>query len=182
MPAATLTPTEDQTFDALFGWIVKALDLPDNTQQIVKGFQNLVASPTGSYIVVSPGILQRQDFGQRRFEPGPDPDTTTGIIVQQAHLTYSYQVDCYGPLGPTWASILSVAWRTHWGVDAMTPKVLTPLYADAPQQLNIVNSEGQFEQRFMIRLFGQVNQDVALPQDYFTRVEIDTVTAADRLT
>lgn len=181
MVAAVLTPTEDQTFDALFGWIAKVLDLPDNTQQIVKGFQNLTAAPTGSYIVISPGILQRQDFARRRFAPGPNPDTATGQIVQLAHNTYSYQIDCYGADGPTWASILAVAWRTPWGVDNMAAGAITPLHADAPQQLNIINSEGQFEQRFMIRLFGQVNQEVTLPQDYFTQVDIDTIATADRI-
>lgn len=173
MPAATLTPTEDQTFDALFGWIATALDLPNNTQQIVKGFQNLVATPTGSYIVISPGQMTRQDFGRAAYDPKGNQTRVT------AHLTFSYQVDCYGQMGATWASILAAAWRTMWGVDNMTPKVFTPLYADAPQQLNIVNSEGQFEQRFMIRLFGQVNQQVGLPQDFFSTVSLDIFDVAD---
>lgn len=175
MAAATLLPTEDQTFDALFGWIAKVLDLLDDTDQIVKGFQNLTSTPNGSYVVVSPGIMQRQDFGRRSY----DPDDSQA--VQEAHLTYSYQVDCYGAAGPTWASVLSVAWRSMWGVDNLVPPVLVPLYADAPQQLNIVNSEGQFEQRFMIRLFGQVNQKVGLPQDFFDQVQLDTITVANQL-
>lgn len=175
MAAATLLPTEDDTFDALFGWIAKVLDLPDNTDQIVKGFQNLSATPNGSYVVVSPGIMQRQDFGRRYYAPDDSQ------AVQEAHLTYSYQVDCYGAAGPTWASVLSVAWRSMWGVDNLVPPVLVPLYADAPQQLNIVNSEGQFEQRFMIRLFGQVNQTVGLPQDFFDQLQLNSITVADQL-
>lgn len=175
MAAATLLPTEDQTFQALARWVGKVLDLPSNTPQIVKGFQNLTATPTGTYVVISPGIMQRQDFGRRRY----DPDNSQA--VQQAHLTYSYQVDCYGPNGPTWASVLSVAWRSMWGVDNMVPPILTPLYADAPQQLNIVNAQGQYEQRFMIRLFAQVNQDVGLPQDFFDQIQLDSFIVADQL-
>lgn len=175
MPAATLTPTEDQTFDALFRWVMKVLDLPYDTEQVVKGFQNQSATPTGSYIVISPGLMTRQDFGRRYY------DSDAEQAVQEAHLTYSYQVDCYGPAGPTWASILAAAWRTMWTVDNMVSDVLTPLYADAPQQLNIVNSEGQWEQRFMIRLFGQVNQSVGLPQDFFDQVQLDSLIIADQL-
>jgi hypothetical protein len=173
--AATLTPTEDQTFDALFGWIALALDLPDDTAQIVKGFQNLVSAPIGSYIVVSPGIMQHQDTGRREY------DADAGLYVEERHVTYSYQVDCYGELGPTWASILSVAWRSLWGVEAMTTDALTPLYADAPEQVNIVNSEKQFEQRYKIRLFGQVNQRVSLAQDFFDEALINTITVANQL-
>lgn len=175
MAAATLTPNEDATFLALAKWVCKVLDLPPTTNQIIKGFQNQVSVPVGSYVVISPGIMQRQDFGRRQY----DPDNNQAL--QFAHVTYSYQVDCYGAAGASWASILSVAWRTMWGVDNITPDVLTPLYADAPQQLNIVNSEGQYEQRFMIRLFGQVNQTVGLPQDFFEALELDSLIAADLL-
>lgn len=175
MVAAVLAPTEDQTFKALFEFATAVLDLPTSTTQIVKGFQNVTATPTGSYVVISPGIMQRQDFGRKRY------DVDLAQVVQQAHVTYSYQLDCYGPLGPTWASILSVAWKTMWGVDNINADVLTPLYADAPQQLNIVNAQGQYEQRFMVRLFGQVNQDVTLPQDFFTEVDINSIVSADQL-
>lgn len=176
MAAATLTPTEDQTFDALFGFIALVLDFPNDTDRVVKGFQNQVAAPVGSYIVVSPGLMVRQDFGRKRY------DGDLEQVVQEAHNTYSYQVDCYGANGPTWASTLAVAWATMWTVDRMpSPVAITPLYADAPQQLNIVNSEGQFEQRNMIRLFGQVNQLVTLPQDFFDEIELDSLTVADQL-
>ena len=176
MTAATVSPTEDQVFDALFGWLAAVLDLPDTTGQIVKGFQNLAAAPTGNYLVVSPGLMQRQDFGRKVYDPARE------VVITEAHNTYSYQVDCYGLDGPNWASIIAAAWRTMWGVDAMgASPAFMPLYADAPQQLNIANSEGQFEQRFMVKLFGQVNQIVTLPQQFFTAVELDSIITADQL-
>lgn len=178
MVAATLTPTEDATYAALARWICKVLDFPETNPPLVKGFQNQVAAPVGSFIVVSPGLMQRQDFGRRSY----DPDAGEyGQAVQEAHNTYSYQVDCYGPMGPVWASILAAAWATMWSVDNITPNVLTPLYADPPQQVNIVNSEGQYEQRMMIRLFAQVNQVVGLPQDFFDQLTLDSITIADQL-
>lgn len=173
--SAALFPTEDQVFDALFGWIAGALGLPDDTDQIVKGFQNLVAMPLASPVVISPGILQRQDFGRRVNEPA------AGVLDLIAHNTYSYQVDCYGPRGAERASIIAGAWRTLWGVDNMRGAALVPLYADPAQQLNIVNAEGQFEQRFMVRLFGQVNQTIRVPQDYFDKAQLHHFVCADRL-
>lgn len=172
---AVLTPTEDQVFDALFGWIANTLGLPDNTDQIIKGFQNLAATPLGSYIVISPGILQRQDFGRRAYVPA------AGGLDLIAHNTYSYQIDCYGPRSAERASIIAGAWRTMWGVDTMQSAALVPLYADSAQQLNIVNAEGQFEQRFMVRLFGQVNQTIRVSQDYFDTLDLDKLVCADRL-
>lgn len=173
--SAVLFPTEDQVFDALFGWIASALGLPDDTDQIVKGFQNLVATPLASPVVISPGILQRQDFGRQAHEP------VVGKLDLLGHNTYSYQIDCYGPRGAERASIIAGAWRTIWGVDNMRSTALIPLYADDPQQRNIVNAEGQFEQRFMVRLYGQVNQTIRVPQDYFDTAQLHHFVCADRL-
>lgn len=175
MPAAMITPTEDQTFDALFGWLARLFDLPNDTDRIVKGYQNLVAAPVDSYIVVSPGVKVRQDALRRRY------DGAISQVVEEAHVTYRYQVDCYGQEGPSQASIIAVAWRSMWGVDNFQPPVFTPLYADEPEALPITNSEGQYEQRFMVRLHGQVNQVVRLPQDFFEEIELNSLIVADQL-
>lgn len=175
MAAATITPTEDQTFQALVRWIRVVLDLPANTQQLVKGFQNNIAPPKGTYVIMSPGIKSPQDFGARAYDSGG------GQQLVERHTTYAYQLDCYGPQGPDWASIVEIAWRSMWGVDNLVSGALTPLYADAPQQLNIVNSQGVWEQRFMIRLHGQVNQVVGLPQDFFDHIELQPLIPADLL-
>lgn len=172
---ATLSPTENQTFDSMFGFIAAVFQLPDDSPQVVKGFQNLVSNPIGTYAVISPGLTVRQDFG--RWDYDPAADTTTVV----AHNTYSYQVDCYGADGATWASILAATWRTMWGATTLRDASITPLYADAPQQLNIVNREGQFEQRWMIRLFAQVNQRITLPQQFFSEAELRGIVVADQL-
>lgn len=175
MPAATITPTEDQTFEALVLWLRIVLDLPATTAQLVKGFQNNIAPPRGTYVILSPGMKTAQDFGSRRY------DDALGQQIVDRHTSYAYQLDCYGPGGPDWASIIEVAWRSMWGVDNLVSGALTPLYADAPQQLNIVNSQGVWEQRSMIRLHGQVNQVVGLPQDFFAEIELQPLIPADLL-
>jgi hypothetical protein len=55
------------------------------------------------------------------------------------------------------------------------PLPATPLYADEPQQLNIVNGEMQYEQRFLCKLYLQANQIASLPQDFFTDTPAVTI-------
>lgn len=172
---ATVTPTEDLVFEALFDYCAKVLALPDTTDAIVKGYQNLVATPLGSYVVVSPGILQRQDFGRWGYDGDGNTTSVSG------HHTYSYQLDCYGPLGAEWAVMLATAWRSMWGATAMRGRALTPLHADAPRYMSIINSEGQFENRWMLRLFGQINHVVTLPQDFFDAATLNSIVVADQL-
>lgn len=171
---ATIAAPEDVVFDALWAWVasVTAVQLPGDQapgDQVFKGFQNTTATATGNYVVISPGIKTRQDQGRRSYVRDT-LDPLTGVVNIERHTTYSYQVDCYGQLGPDVADIISIAWRSLWGCDQLTDAAITPLYADEPQQLNIVNSENIYEQRYMLKLYAQVNQSVGLPQDFFNAV------------
>jgi hypothetical protein len=179
---ATLTPTEDQTFDAVWA-VVSSLFDPTLQQYVFKGFQNMTATPAGvSYVVIQSGVVVRQNQGARSYDP------VNGLQLVERGTTYSYQVDCYGPAGPDYANIIAIAWRSPWACDAMGaqavdgPPLGQPLYADEPQQLNIVNGENMYEQRFMLKLYVDVNQVVALPQDFFTAVHTIVEPPADTLT
>lgn len=158
--AAVITPTEDQVFDAMWAWVVSLFDVSVQPY-VFKGFQNMTATPYNSYVVVSPGVKERQDQIRRTY------DSANSLVNEQRHTTYAYQVDCYGQAGPDYADIISVAWRSMWACDQLDGAVITPLYADEPTQLNFSNGEQQYEQRFMLRLYAQVNQTVSLPQDFF---------------
>lgn len=183
MAAATLTPTEDQIFDAVWGF-VDTIFGSTISALIFKGFQNMTSTPPGtSYIVVSPGVVVRENQSVRSY------DAVNGLSLNERDTHYSYQVDCYGPSGPDYANTVAIAWRTLWaceyfdGTGTVSPGALpvTPLYADEPQQLNIVNGEMQYEQRFMLKLYLQANQIVALPQDFFTTPPALDLIVADNL-
>lgn len=162
--SAVISVTEDQAFDAIWQTVTQFLDAAD-AQYVFKGFQNMTATPAGvSYVVISPGIRVAQDQMRRAY------DITNGLQIVQKHRTYYYQVDCFGPKGPDWADMLSAAWHSPWVADYAQANNLpfAPLYADDAQQLNIVNSESMYEQRFMTKLYVQINQAVSLPQDFFS--------------
>lgn len=174
--AATLSPTEDQIFNAVWNLVAQYF-APADQASIFKGFQNWTSSPpSGSYVVIQPGVMVRQDQLLRDYDP------VNGLQIITRGSTYSYQVDCYGPNGPDWANIIAIAWRSMWSCDNNAkPLIFTPLYADEPQQLNIVNGELVYEQRFMLKLYLQVNQTVSLPQDFFTTAPPINLIVADDL-
>lgn len=169
--AGVLSVSENQVFDAIWQTVVALL--PDAVAPYVfKGFQNLTATPAGvSYVVISPGVRVGQDQMRRHY------DDVAGLQIVEKHRTYYYQVDCYGPDGPDLADIVSTAWHSPWVADYAVANTLpyAPLYSDDAQQLNIVNAENQYEQRYMTKLYVQYNQSVALPQDFFNEVTPLTV-------
>lgn len=177
--SAILTPNEDHVFDALWGFVAALFDVSVQPN-IFKGYQNMTSTPPGvSYIVLSPGIKVRQNQIVRSYDP------IAGLQNIERDTEYSYQIDCYGPNGPDYADTVAIAWPSLWACDYFAgnlatptpgaPLPVTPLYADEPQQLNIVNAEMQYEQRYMTKLHLQVNQTVGLPQDFFTTAPTVTV-------
>jgi hypothetical protein len=160
---AVLTPTEDQVFDAVWQALTSVFPAPF-AASVFKGFQNMTATPTGTYVVIQPGIVERQNQVDHDYDP------VNGLILENRHSTYSYQIDCYGPSAPDNANIIAIAWRSFYMANYTADNALPfqVLYADEPQQLNFSNGEMQYEQRFMSKIYLQVNQTVSLPQDFFT--------------
>lgn len=167
---AVLAPTEDQTFDALWAWVASLFD-PSIAPQIFKGYQNMTSTPYGTYIVISPGVKERFNQGSRNY------NGVASVVTQLRATNYSWQVDVYGPQATDWADIVSITWRTNTAADALITAgaAIVPLYANEPQQLNIVNGEDQNETRFMVKLFGQVNQTVTLAQQFATSLNPELV-------
>jgi len=170
MSTVALSPSEDQVFAAVYAAIVQLFDTSIQPN-IFKGFQNMTSTPLASYIVISPSTKERQNQGARSY------DATNGLMNEERSTTYSYQIDCYGPAGPDYADIISIAWRSAWFANYAEDNALPfqVLYADEPQQLNIANAENQYEQRFMLKIYLQVNQVVSLPQQFFATAPTITV-------
>jgi hypothetical protein len=175
---ATITSTDAQQFDAIWGWVTSLLD-PSLESQVFKGYQNLVATPYDSYIVISRGVEQPLNQLERNYDPSGT--TGTGTVTNTARFQVQWQIDCYGPQGPDWAALVSGAWKTLWTADALLGSAVTPLFADGPQQLNIVNGEGVYETRFMCMIYCEVVQEITLPQTFFTAVDIVVAQPADSL-
>jgi len=169
------SPTEDVIFNGVWKFLALLLS-PTDQLNLSKSNQNMTATPVGTYAVIQPGIAMRQNQGVRTY------DAVNLLQNVERSTTYCYQVDCYGPLAADWANTFAIAWRSLWGCDNNpAPTVFTPLYADEPVQLNFANGEQMYEQRFMIKLYAQVNTVVGLPQDFFTNVPPTTLIVADDL-
>lgn len=177
---ATLTgPTEDQMFDTVWGFVSSLFD-PSLVGQFVKANQNGTPTPTGTYAIFQPAVKMRTDQGVRSYTLNSG-STIAGTVNVSRGTQYYYQLDCYGPSAPDWADTITIAWRSLWAADYFNGGVeaggatlaasIAPLYADEPQQLNIVNAEQQYEQRYMCKLYFQAHQVVALAQSFFDVVD-----------
>lgn len=78
------------------------------------------------------------------------------------------------------AQAFSAAFRDQYGVDffrALTAPMnrITPLYADDPQMRPFVNAETNFEWRLVLEARMQVNQTIAVPQEFYDAVTVQLI-------
>lgn len=178
--ASLVSPSEDQIFDTLYAFIADLFD-PSLASQIVKAGQNFTPTPLGTYAIIQRGVKVRQDQALRSYTLNPG-STTVGMQNVSRGTQYAYQVNTYGPAAPDWADTIAIAWRSMWGADyfasgfdsAGNPltAAIAPLFADEPQEMNILNAEMQYEQSSMCRLYLQANQTVSLVQGFFSTAPV----------
>lgn len=182
---AVLSPLPDTVFDQVWAFVaslfmVDIMNAADPLQaRILKGNQNFIPTPaSGDYAIIQPLAKEALNQNIRNYTPNVNPTNPAGTVSNELHNKQTWQVDCYGPDAAQWADIIAGAWRTMWAIDNWpdgAPFAITPLYAEQPILLTIVNGEGQFESRYLVKLHGQINQTVTLPQAFFTQAEIDAI-------
>lgn len=76
------------------------------------------------------------------------------------------------------AQTVSTLFRDEFATDHFAeqdPPVATPLYADDPRRVPFENDQQQYEWRWVVEVCMQVNQVVAVPQQYADAVEVELV-------
>lgn len=88
------------------------------------------------------------------------------------------QCDVHGPNSGDNAQIISTLFRDDYAVEAFEGLNLgdiTPLYADDPKQVPFLNAEQQYEDRWVVEAFLQVNAVVTVPQQFADEVDVGLV-------
>lgn len=129
------------------------LSVIPETNDVLQGIQNQVAMPDKPFIAMTTLFSDR--ISTNRF----DYDFGKKDIVQPQKWTV--QIDCYGEPSNAWATLLTTLLRDEYSCSQF-PENIQPLYADDPKHLPIVNSEQQYEKRWMIAACFQVNPKMSM--------------------
>jgi hypothetical protein len=142
---ATINLTEEDIYKALYNFIKGTLP---NNPEVIRGIDNRLSTPLGDYVVVTITELKRLSTNIEEYN-----ELTSEKKITQ-NIKTSVQIDCYGENSDANAIILSTLLRDDYGVDALAG-VLTPLYVDSPIQAPLINSESQFEKRWILMAYFQ---------------------------
>jgi hypothetical protein len=166
---STVTPTQSQVYAALGAFIQNITGLPAG--QIIQGLGNRVAMP-------APGFIAMTAISQARLrtnielwdEVDPNPSTFTAEQGTQIDV----QLDFYGPLAGDWAVMVSTAFRSSYGFEALAPNC-APLYIDVVPMAPLIDAEAQWEQRWVATAVLQYNPVTTLPLQFANELVINLI-------
>lgn len=175
MPVSSMTPTEREILTALRTFILAIL--PSGVE-VVQGQDNRVPEPTSlDFVVMTPLAQQRLSTNVDTYSA-----TLTSPFSQveiTADTQYGVQLDIHGPNASTYTMQLALLWRDSYATDNIGDALVTPLYADDPHQAPFINGENQYETRWVVTVYMQVNPVVTAPQESATTLDI-TLYEADQ--
>lgn len=146
--------------------------------QVVDGaYPNVVAANT---VVLSQTSGTPGGIGTYEVSPTQTVGSETMYASQRQDLEeteFVVQVDVYGPAAGDNAQLVSTLLRSEVATSffAAANPAVSPLHADEPRQLPLIDGERQFEQRYSIEVHLQVNPVVGTPQQVFTKATVDLV-------
>lgn len=155
----TVTPTFDDVFTAL-RTLIQAIIGTD--VEVIQGIVNRAAMPIGGFVVMTMLYSERLATNIDSWDYTALAPT---IINATMSTKLSIQIDAYGPNSSDWAAMLATLLRDDYACIALAP-TCQPLYVDDPRMMPLLDSEQQYEQRWMIGAMIQYNPTVSPLQDY----------------
>lgn len=170
----TPSTTESQTLAQVKGFLTAVL--PSGVA-VFKGQANQVPEPQGSdFIVMTPNIRARLATTVQTWDQ-TDPDPSTVTFAESTRV--EVQLDFHGETSTDNAQVVTTLWRSSYAVDFMADSGVTPLYCDDGHQVPFINSEGKYEDRWIINAVLQVTPVITTPAQFADTltvglIEVDT--------
>lgn len=137
--------------------------------QVMLGQQNQTAPPVGPFVLMT--IILRQQIATN----GTAYAGQSRIVKRQSHLTI--QASAFGPGAGDNIQRITTMFRDPYAVEffAAQNQFVTPLYADAPRQMPLVNAERQYENEWSADLHLQANYQYTIPQQFADAATIELI-------
>lgn len=158
--SASISVTQSMLYTALRTFLLTLVSCP-----VLQSQQNRTAMPQGDFILMTGLNAPGLSTDKTTFIPG---QSNPGNETHARSTQWNVQLDCYGPDAADMAALIATAFKTDYAAETLAEAAIEiqPLYANDPRQMTIVDSEGQYNPRWIVELALQYNPVVTLPQDF----------------
>lgn len=171
----TVSITEENVFTVLRNFLVGVLP---STVEVIDGQDNRVPEPASpDFITMTSGIKVRLSTNIDGYTDGypSEPGSENFLAPTQ----FSIQLDIHGPNSSDNAQLITTLMRDDYACEQMQLSVsgfdVAPLYTDDPKQIPFINSEKQYENRWVVECVLQFNPIVQVPMQFFTVAEVGLI-------
>jgi len=151
--------------------------LPTGTD-IIRAQDNRVPEPTAAdFVVMTPIRRERLSTNIDTFVGPTAPAPAQGVAQVMQPTLLDVQLDVHGPNSADNTQIIAALWRDYYATEILDsgPYYVQALYASEARQIPFVNAEQQWENRWVLELYMQVNPVVTAPQDFADDVTVTTI-------
>ena len=129
----------------------------------------IISDASGSEGIGAFNISPSQVIASQNFAAGYQEKTQNTEVIYQLHVHGSSSADN--------VQIISTLFRDEYGISfiAGQNENISPLFTDDPKQVPFINSEQQYEERWIIEVHLQVNATIIVPQQFADIVTVNIV-------
>jgi len=177
MTLYTNTPSELSVMSALQAWIMEVLSLDIN--HVVAGYSNMVAQPTGNYVIMSGLSMTPLSTPWITY-------TDTGVLATETEtinmsMECIYQIDCYGSNAADYIMTLFTLLRSdatsEWftAYSSANGITLDTFYTENPTRSVLTNEEAQYEDHWLLRMRLDVIQQVSTSVNFMSNAVVKPI-------
>jgi hypothetical protein len=138
--------------------------------EVIQGQTNRTPEPkSADFIVMTPSHRARQATNWTTYAK-----QNADAISYTQPTEVRVQLDFHGDASADVAQVIGTLFRSSAAVDAFREGI-SPLYADDAAQMPFLNGENQYENRWVVMAYLQVNPTVSTPQQFADTVRVDLV-------
>lgn len=183
MASLVVTPVLDDVYALLQAFLMTVTGLAQ--ANVVQGLPNRVAMPEAD-----PGFVSMQATLTKRLRTNLDTGSWLGevnpdnVSSEQGTLL-RVQLDLYGANSGDWAVMVSTLLRDEYGCVALAgvdgggeplvPPTCQPLYVDDAKMAPLVDSEDQYEQRWIVEAILQYNPVTTTPMQFANEASVTVI-------
>lgn len=154
--------TDEQIFTALRGWVMGAVLLSDCQQ----GPIDRASMPKGDFVIMSP-------LNRTRLSLNTTSYPTQSTAANALSFDYAIQLDAYGPSAGDTLSVLFDSWYSDQAFELLRPQGVSPLWAEEPRFVPLIDGEKQYENRWTTTVHLQFKPSITDPQQSASTVTLN---------
>jgi len=168
------TLTDDDILAAVRSFLLAYVMPPGG--EVVGDVDNLVAPPGNPYVVMNHLTKPRLSTNVSTYDYSVVGTYTVATQTITQPTQYGLQLDCVdGTSGGDLAQVISTIWRDSFAEEFLNPLGVAPLYTDDPRHAPWVNGENQWESRWIVNVYMQVNPSLLLPTSSYGHANVGIV-------